>query len=152
MKNRRQATQRKAAIPTTSKDAYTTNTKGRHAELIAITALLANGFTVMEPTTPDVFDLGITRPGRTDFLRVQVKTCRYRIKDGEPWVIVTGTRNNGQVYMTDDVDAFIGVYDGVAYMFDNTGLTEYWVKPAELSEKWTRLDSSIDNIGRMAII
>lgn len=100
----------------------------------------------MEPTTPDVFDLGITRPGWTEFERVQVKTARYRIKDGTEWIVVTGTRSNGQVYGTDEVDKFIGVADGVAYMFDCRGISEYWCKPAELSDKWTRLDASISNM------
>ena len=142
---RREEAVRKGLIPTTS-NAMTTANKGRHAELIAITALLANGYQVMEPTTPDVFDLGITRPGRTDFKRIQVKTARHRIKDGAEWIVVTGTRNNGQVYTTDEVDAFIGVYDGIAYMFECRNISEYWCKPTELDEKWTRLDASISNI------
>lgn len=125
---------------------HSSNTKGRHAELIAITALLANGYTVMEPTTPDVFDLGITRPGWTEFKRVQVKTARHRIKDGAEWIVVTGTRGNGQVYGTDEVDAFIGVHNGVAYMFDCRDISEYWCKPTELSDKWSRLDASISNM------
>lgn len=153
MRSRRQATRRKAAIPTTSKETISTANKGRHAELIAITALLANGWQVMEPTTPDVFDLGITRPSWTnDFRRVQVKTARHRIKDGAEWIVVTGTRNNGQAYSTNEVDVFIGVYDGIAYMFENTGLTEYWCKPTELDERWTRLDASITNIKKGAMV
>ncbi len=138
-------------IPTISNTAHTTNTKGRHAELIAITALLANGYTVMEPTTPEVFDLGITRPGWKEFSRVQVKTARYRIKDGQEWIVVTGTRNNGQVYSTEEVDKFIGIYDGVAYMFDCRNISEYWTKPTEIGDKWTRLDASISNIGKEAV-
>ncbi|MEK0286523.1 group I intron-associated PD-(D/E)XK endonuclease [Caldifermentibacillus hisashii] len=121
-------------------------TKGRHAELIAITALLANGWTVMEPTAPDVYDLGITRPGSTEFHRVQVKMARLRHKDGTDWVVVNGTRNNGEYYGTDEIDYFIGVHDGVAYMFKNRGLSEYWCKPSELDERWTRLDASITNL------
>ena len=121
-------------------------TKGRHAELIAITALLANGWTVMEPTAPDVFDLGITRPGSNKFWRVQVKNARYRVKDGEGWIVVNGTRSNGENYSENEVDYFIGVHDGVAYMFKNRGLSEYWCKPTELDEKWTKLDASIENL------
>lgn len=121
-------------------------TKGRHAELIAITALLANGWTVMEPTAPDTFDLGITRPGDRTYYRVQVKNARHRVKDGEEWIVINGTRSNGEYYTENDVDYFIGVYDGVAYMFKNRGLSEYWCKPAELDEKWTKLDASIANL------
>lgn len=121
-------------------------TKGRHAELIAIAALLANGFTVMEPTAPDVFDLGITRPGSNQFWRVQVKNARHRVKDDEEWIVVNGTRSNGEYYSENEVDYFIGVHDGVAYMFKNRGLSEYWCKPTELDEKWTKLDASIENL------
>lgn len=122
----------------------TTANKGRHAELIAITALLANGYRVMEPTTPDVYDLGVSRnEWKNYYRRVQVKTARLRVKDGAEWVVVTGTRNNGQVYSTDEIDDFIGVLDGVPYMFECRGISEYWVKPTELDEKWTRLNASI---------
>jgi hypothetical protein len=126
--------------------AHETVTKGRHAELVALAALLANGWTVMEPTAPDAFDLGITRPGWTEFKRVQVKSARLRNKDGADWIVVTGAKNNGQPYSIEEADYFIGVYDGVAYMFPNRLITEYWVKPAELSAKWTRLDASIANL------
>lgn len=149
---------RKAAIPTTSKAnatiaTHTTNTKGRHAELIATTALLANGFIVMEPTAPDVYDLGVTRKEWGNYYRrTQVKTARLRVKDGVEWVVVTGTRNNGQHYSTDEIDDFIGVHNGVAYMFDCRNISEYWCKPAELSERWTRLDASIANISNMEAV
>ncbi len=128
-----------------------TANKGRHAELIAITALLANGFRVMEPTTPDVYDLGVTRNEWGNYYRrCQVKTARLRVKDGVEWVVVTGTRNNGQVYSTDEIDDFIGVLNGVPYMFECRNVSEYWVKPSELGEKWTKLDSNI--IGKGAVV
>lgn len=126
--------------------AHDTVTKGRHAELIAITALLANGWLVMEPTAPDVFDLGITRPGWKEYKRVQVKSARLRHKEGTDWVVVTGTKSNGEHYSKDEVDYFIGVHEGVAYMFENRGISEYWAKPTELGDKWTRLDASIANL------
>ena len=153
MRGRKLAEARKAAIPTTSKATISTANKGRHAELIAITALLANGYRVMEPTTPDVYDLGVTRNEWGNYYRrCQVKTARLRVKDGVEWVVVTGTRNNGQVYSTDEIDDFIGVLDGVPYMFECRGISEYWVKPTELDEKWTKLDASINNIGKGAVV
>src|SRR5690606_32424203 len=154
MRGRKLAEARKAAIPTTSKtEPISTANKGRHAELIAITALLANGYRVMEPTTPDVYDLGVTRNEWGNYYRrCQVKTARLRVKDGVEWVVVTGTRNNGQVYSTDEIDDFIGVLNGVPYMFECRGISEYWVKPTELDEKWTKLDASINNIGKEAIV
>ena len=128
-----------------------TSTKGRHAELIAITALLANGWTVMEPTVAEAFDLGIIRPGSRELRKVQIKTVRIRNKDGVDYAIVCGTKNNGNVYTQEEADYFIGVLDGVAYMFPNRGLTEYWLKPADINEKWTRLDASISNLTDVAI-
>lgn len=123
-----------------------TSTKGRHAELIAETALMANGWTVMIPSVVEPFDLGITRPGWREFKRVQIKSVRLRNKGGIDYVIVNGTKNNGNVYSQEEADYFIGVMDGIAYMFPNRGLTEYWLKPAEINEKWTRLDASISNL------
>ena len=127
-----------------------TSTKGRHSELIAITALLANGYTVLEPTVAEAFDLGILRPGSRNMRKVQVKSARFRVKEGTDWVIVTGTKNNGEKYSQEEADYFIGVYDGVAYMLPNTDQSEYWVKPAEISDKWTRLDASISNLTEVA--
>lgn len=107
----------------------------------------------MEPTTPDVYDLGVTRNEWGNYYRrTQVKTARIRVKDGVEWVVVNGTRNNGQHYTTDEIDDFIGVVDGVAYMFECRNISEYWVKPAELSEKWTRLDASIANISKVEAV
>lgn len=121
-------------------------TKGRYAELIAMAAILTDGYIVMEPTAPDVFDFGIARKGSREFSRVQVKMARPRNKDGVDWVIVSGTKNNGEYYAKDEVDYFIGVYDGVAYMFKNEEQSEYWCKLSELDERWTKLDASITNL------
>lgn len=121
--------------------------KGRHSELIAITALLANGWTVLEPAVPEVYDLAIVRPGDTEIKRVQVKTASVRERLGVEWLTVTGRRNKGRTYSTDEVDYMIGVHDGVAYMFACRGITDYWFKLAELDAKTTKLDASIANIG-----
>ncbi|MGM0836008.1 MAG: group I intron-associated PD-(D/E)XK endonuclease [Bacillota bacterium] len=130
--------------------AHDTITKGRHSELIAITALLANGYTVMEPCAPDVFDLGITRPGWTDFKRVQVKTARRRTdRNGE--VVVYTRKNNGEPYSLEDADLFIGILDGAVYMFDNRGLSEYWCPADKLAEKWTKLETGIETLNKEAV-
>jgi hypothetical protein len=126
--------------------AHETVTKGRHAELIAITALLANGWTVMEPTAPEPFDLGITRPGWTDFKRVQVKTARLRNRDGVDWVVVNGSRSTGKPYTRAETDYFIGIVEGDVYMFENREISEYWAKPDELATKWTKLETGIENL------
>jgi hypothetical protein len=130
--------------------AHETTTKGRHSELIATTALLANGWTVMESVTPEVFDLGITRPGMgREFYRVQVKTARLRTDEsrkGTDWVVVPGTKNKGGVYTLEECDYFIGILGGEVYMFENREITEYWCKPEELATKWTKLETGIESL------
>lgn len=129
--------------------AQTTATIGRHSELLAQTALLANGWTVMEPITTEPFDLAITRKGENKLVRIQVKTINFRLKDGREYFVVKGKKNNGEVYTTDDCDVFIGVYENSVYMLDNRGLGEYWCSPCEVSNKWTELPTGITSL-RMA--
>jgi hypothetical protein len=124
--------------------AHETTTKGRHSELIATTALLANGWTVMESVTPEVFDLGITRPGMgREFYRVQVKTARRR-DDRKDELVVYTRKNSGGVYTKDEADYIIGVIDGEVYMFENRCLTEYWCRPEDLGVRWVKLETGIE--------
>lgn len=126
--------------------AHSTITKGRHSELLAQTALLANGWTVMESVTPEVFDLGITRPGMgREFFRVQIKTARRRDdRNGE--VIIYAKKGNGETYSLDEADYFIGILDGDVYMFENREIKEYWCAANALSEKWTKLEIGIEHL------
>lgn len=124
----------------------TTAAVGRHSELLAITALLANGYTVLEPAVPEPFDLAITRRGESKIIRIQVKTLQYLEKDGHPWYKLKAKKNSGVVYAIEDCDVFIGVAGMEAYMFENNGKQgEYWCKPDELSEKWTRLTTRLEH-------
>ena len=108
---------------------------------------MANGWTVLEPVVPEVYDLAIVRPGDTALKRVQVKTAAIRVRQDIAWFTVTGRRNGKRTYSTEEVDYMIGVYEGVAYMFPCRGITDYWFKLAELDDKTTKLDASIANIG-----
>lgn len=126
--------------------AHHTITVGRHSELLATTALLANGWTVMESVAPEVFDLGITRPGMgREFYRVQVKTARRRDdRNGE--VVVYAKKNKGEIYTKAEADYIIGILDGEVFMFENREIGEYWTTEAVIDEKWTRLSTGIESL------
>lgn len=123
--------------------------KGRHAELLAQTALLANGFTVLEPIAPEPFDLAVKRHGDKRTYYVQVKTANLRDKDSDieryngEWLVVKGAKNNGKVYTKEEVDFFVAVWDGNCYLFPNREVSEYWVRPSQIDEKWERLECGI---------
>lgn len=120
---------------------YTSNEKGRHAELLAQTALIANGYTVLEPVTTEAYDLAVRRKSDGKTLYVQVKTASVRNEEryGGEYVVVKGAKNNGKVYTRDEADYFIAIYGGDVYMFPNREISEYWVKSCEVTDKWTLL-------------
>ena len=123
----------------------TTTEKGKHAELLAQTALLANGYTVLEPIAPESFDLAVRHPTSKETLYVQVKTAYLRDSDedikryGDAYLVVKGAPASGRPYLADEVDCFIAVWQGRVFMFPNEGLREYWVKASEVSDKWTEI-------------
>lgn len=125
--------------------ALTSNEKGRHAELLAQTALLANGYTVLEPIAPEAFDMAFKRIDEERVYLVQVKTATRRNEEryGGEWIIVKGAKNNGKVYTKAEADYFVAVWDGEVYLFPNREISEYWVRPAELDVKWQRLSTDI---------
>jgi hypothetical protein len=125
--------------------AHQTITKGRHSELLAQTALLANGWSVSEPIAPEPFDLVARAPGSTEWQRIQIKSARVR--DDRNGEIVCYTRkNNGKVYDQDDCDLFIAVLNSDVYMFANRNISEYWVTANNIEEKWTKLEIGIDTL------
>jgi hypothetical protein len=100
----------------------------------------------MESVTPEVFDIGITRPGMgREFYRVQIKSARPR-EDRNGEVVVYARKRNGENYSLDEADYFIGILDGDVYMFENRELSEYWCPAHALSEKWTKLEIGIDTL------
>lgn len=120
------------------------NQKGKHAELLAATALLANGYSVMEPISPQPYDLAVRRAdGSTKY--VQVKTVQERSEErykGD-WLVVKGAKNNGEVYTFEEVDFFVVVWDGNVFMFENKEQREYWCRPWEAESKWQKLSDQI---------
>jgi len=120
------------------------NSKGKHAELLAATALLANGFVVMEPISPQPYDLAIRRAdGSTAYVQVKTAFLRDEKRYGGEYLVVRGSKGNGDVYSKDEVDYFVAVWDGEAYIFPNRECSEYWIRPEQLSERWTKLERGI---------
>lgn len=121
------------------------NDVGKHAELLAQTALLANGYEVSEPIVPLPYDLVARNPQTGETINVQVKTSFSRNEEryGGEYIVVRGARNNGKVYQLDEVDVFIAVWGGECYMFDNREIGEYWVRPRHIDEKWTKLSTEL---------
>lgn len=121
------------------------NEKGRHSELLAQTALLANGWTVLEPIAPEPFDLAIKRVDDPQTYYVQVKTAfsRDEKRYGGEYLVVRGAKNNGDKYTKDEVDYFIAVWQGRVFMFPNSEQSEYWIRPSQLGEKWAELETGI---------
>lgn len=122
-----------------------TSTIGRHSELLAMAALLADGWSVSEPTVPEAHDLLASKNGQQ--MRVQVKTIKQREKDGVPYYVIRGLKNSGDVYSLSDCDAFIGVVGEHVYLAENRCLSEYWAKVDEASEKWRYLPLKITEKG-----
>lgn len=119
--------------------AHETVDKGAHSELLAQTALIANGYTVALPVTAEASDIWATAPGDSDTLiKIQVKTARRRL-DREGQVVVYAKKNNGTTYSLSDCGFLIGILDNEVYMFPNREIGEYWTTEDKLAEKWTHL-------------
>lgn len=127
----------------TTAQALTTASIGRHSELLAQTALLANGWTVLESIVPEPFDLAVTKRGDNRICRIQIKTLVQRNKGGIDYYVLKGKKNNGDVYDKDDCDVFIGVANSVVYLVENRCLGEYWTRVDEVAEKWTELPTTL---------
>ena len=125
--------------------ALSTSTIGRHSELLAMAALLADGWSVSEPTVPEAHDLLAMKGDKS--LRIQVKTIKLREKDGVPYYVIRGLKNSGATYTLSDCDAFIGVVGEHVYLTANRCVTEYWCRVDEVSEKWRYLPLKITEKG-----
>lgn len=118
-----------------------TSSVGRHSELLAMAALIADGWTVSEPSVPGAYDLLAEKDGK--YVRVQVKTIKLRDKEGVPYYVIRGLKNSGVPYDKSDCDVFCGVVDGRVFMTEVRSISEYWARVDEVSEKWTELPVSI---------
>lgn len=88
-----------------------TNTKGRIAEMIAMTKYISLGYTVLEPVNKDgIYDFVIER--NNIFKRVQVKTLRdMGDKYAMSFKSTSHNRSGNTVkhYSQGDIDIFVGV-------------------------------------------
>lgn len=123
----------------------TSNEIGKHAELLAQTALLANGYSVMEPISPQPYDLAARNPltQETDYYQVKTAFLRDEERYGGKYLVVKGARNNGKVYEKREVDRFIAVWNGECYVFPNREVSEYWIRPSKIDEKWTKMETEL---------
>lgn len=130
--------------------AHETVDKGAHSELLAQTALIANGYTIAKPVTPEPADLWVTAPGDdATLIKIQVKTARRRL-DREGQVVVYAKKNNGTTYTLSDCGFLIGILDNEVYMFPNREIGEYWTTEDKLMEKWTHLPINFNRKGEIA--
>jgi|SRR5690625_1621324 len=115
--------------------------RGKHSELLAATALLANGYSVMEPIAPEPYDLVIRDPntGETQYVQVKSAFSRNEKRYGGKYIVVRGAKSNGKVYTREEVDLFAAVWDGEVYLFPNREKSEYWIKPENLDERWRKV-------------
>ena len=128
--------------------AYITETVGRYVELIAQSALLANGWQVHESQTKEAYDALIMSPEDGRIYKVQIKTIRKR-DDRRGELVVYAKKGNGTTYDLAEADYIIGVLalNGEipkVYMFPNSLIGEYWCAESRVNERWTELPLSID--------
>lgn len=124
--------------------ALTSSSVGRHSELLAMAALIADGWCVHEATTPEAHDLLASKTvgNLTQYQRIQVKTIVTRERDGHKYYVIRGLKNSGVPYTVADCDAFIGVIDGRVYLTACDGRTEYWSSANNV--KWRELPLMIN--------
>ncbi|QIG62573.1 hypothetical protein [Sporosarcina phage Lietuvens] len=124
--------------------AHYTQITGAVSELTAASLLMTElGYEVSKPLVDESYDLLARDPVTGTFVRIQVKTLRIRT-DRDNALVVYARKGNGQAYTPDEVDMIMGVSDNHAYMFECTGLSEYWSTETSAKTRWLRLDSVKD--------
>lgn len=118
--------------------AHKTQVTGTLSELTAARALLANGWEVSLPAVDEVYDIVAKDPVDSEFKSIQVKTIRRR-KDRNNEMVVYATNGKGEPYDPADCDYIVGVEENTVYMFENTGLKEYWRTDVSAAKRWVKL-------------
>lgn len=120
------------------------NDRGKHSELLALTALVANGYEVLTPLTDaKPYDMAFREGSTIKFVQVKTAYTRDEERYNGQWITVRGLRNNGKVYDKENVDYFIMVWKDKCYMFPNRELQEYWFREDALHEKTIPLDTEV---------
>src|SRR5699024_2659052 len=100
---------------------------------------------VMEPISPQAGDLAIRHPttGETSYVQVKTAFSRNEERYGGEYIVVRGAKKSGRVYTREEVDYFIALWDGKAYLLPNGERPEYWIRPKDLATKWAELEFEI---------
>src|SRR5690625_7020354 len=95
--------------------------RGKLAELLAALALRANGYSVMEPISPQPYDLAIRHPqtGETSYVQIKTAFSRDEERYGGEYIVVRGAKNSGKVYTREEGDYFDEAWQGGGYFFTN---------------------------------
>ncbi|MGN7387765.1 hypothetical protein [Sporosarcina sp. SAFN-015] len=96
------------------------------------------GYEVAKPLVAEVYDFLARDPANGETYRVQVKTLRVRT-DRDNALVVYARKGNGEPYTPDEVDLIIGVDHTRAFMFECTGLSEYWSTEQTARKRWILL-------------
>lgn len=112
-----------------------TSHKGQIAELTVALDLARKGFSISWPVPNDVYDLIATRGEQV--LRIQVKTVRWRLRDGKQWLVLDLTDGAGHRYEKGTVDYFTAYdpNDGRLYYLSFgslDGARERWIDPSKI--------------------
>ena len=119
--------------------AHETQITGAISEMRAAELLMSRlGYEVSKPLVDEVYDFLARDPLSGGTYRIQVKTLRVR-KDRDNNLVVFARKGNGEPYTPEEVDYIIGVDKERAFMFECTGLSEYWATEASARRRWVLL-------------
>jgi hypothetical protein len=122
--------------------AHETQITGAISELTAAKLMMESlGYEVAKPLVPEVYDFLARDPANGQAYRIQVKTLRIRTDRDNAYVIYA-KKGNGKPYTPDEVDLIVGVNGNRAFMFECTGLTEYWSTEQTAKKRWIELKTA----------
>ncbi|MDR7001612.1 hypothetical protein [Neobacillus niacini] len=122
--------------------AHETQITGAISELVAAKLMMETlGYEVAKPLVPEVYDFLARDPANGRAHRVQVKTLRVRT-DRDNALVIYAKKGNGKPYTPDEVDLIVGVDGNRAFMFECTGLGEYWSTEQTAKKRWIELNNT----------
>ncbi len=119
--------------------AHETQITGAISEMRAAELLMSRmGYEVSKPLVDEVYDFLARDPLSGVTFRIQVKTLRIR-NDRDGNLVVYARKGNGDPYTPEEVDYIVGVDGNRAFMFECTGLSEYWATETSARKRWLLL-------------
>ena len=123
--------------------AHETQITGALSELTAAKLMMEQlGYEVAKPLVPEVYDFLARDPANGQSYRIQVKTLRKRA-DRDGALVIYAKKNNGRPYTPDEVDLIVGVDGDRAFIFECTGLGEYWSTEQTARKRWVELGTVV---------